>query len=130
MLRKLSLITALVAALAVPATDALAWGRGGGGRGFGGRGFGGHGFYGGRGYYGGYYGGYGRPCYGYGGYGRPYYGYGLWRLLWRLRAALLRLRRLLGRRMRVGLGPHLRLGRGLLVNGLLLSRSCSAPCAL
>jgi hypothetical protein len=51
MLRKLSLITALVAALAVPATDALAWGRGGGGRGFGGRGFGGHGFYGGRGYY-------------------------------------------------------------------------------
>ncbi len=76
MLRKLSLILALISALALPATDALARGRGGGGGGRGGHGYGGHvghgvyggravvrrgGYHGGRGYYygGGYYGGYG-----------------------------------------------------------------------
>jgi hypothetical protein len=52
MLRKLSLIMALISAVALPATDALARGRGGGG---GGRGYGGHGYGGhvGRGAYGG-----------------------------------------------------------------------------
>jgi uncharacterized protein len=84
MLRKLSLITALVATLAIPTTEAFA--RGFGGRGFGGHGFGGHGFggfgggrgvYGGRGLYRGYAGYFG----GYAGYGagscwvpNPYYG--------------------------------------------------------
>ena len=70
MLRKLSLITALIAAVALPATDAFARGRGGGGHGY----HGGHGGYqGGRRYYGGgrrYYGGYG------GGYYGGYYGGG------------------------------------------------------
>ena len=67
MLHKLSLIMALISAVALPATDALARGRAGG-RGYGGHGYGGHvgrgvyggrgvvrrgGYYGGRGYYGG-----------------------------------------------------------------------------
>ena len=50
MLRKLSLIMALISAVALPATDALARGHGGGG---GGRGYGGHV---GRGVYGGHVG--------------------------------------------------------------------------
>jgi hypothetical protein len=81
MLRRLSLITAMVTALALPATDALAWvARGRGGHVYAGRGV--HGAYVGRGVHGAYvrrgvYGGGGRYWHG------RYWGYGVgpcWRV--------------------------------------------------